>query len=81
MDPRCVRISSVEMTEGEKKQITRKEMAILNTIESFKRDKSIWKFGLPQQLFDNLFTFLSFASKIRPYVCRAAFMNADVSGK
>mgnify|MGYP000358358104 CR=1 FL=1 len=73
VNPSCFDISSVGMTEGEKKQITKKEMAILSTIERFKRDESIYRFGLPQQSFDNLFTFLSFASKIRPYVCRAAF--------
>jgi hypothetical protein len=81
VDPGCVTISSVGITEGEKKQITKKEMAILNTIERFKRDKSIYRFGLPQQSFDNLFTFLRIASKIRPYICRAAFLNTGVSGK
>ena len=81
VDPGCVNISSVGMTEGEKKQITKKEMAILSTIERFNRHESIYRFGLPQQSFENLFTFLKFASKIRPYICRAAFLNTDVSGK
>ncbi len=69
------------MTTEEIKQITENEMAILNTIERFKRDKSVCKFGLLQQSFDNLFTFLRFASKIRPYICRAAFLISDVSGR
>ncbi len=74
-------VSAVPLTKEEKIGISVEEMKILKTIRQFNKEGMMHKFRLPQHLYDTLFTFVNFASKIRPYICRAAFLKSEVSGQ
>ena len=76
----CERYSVSMMTNDEIRKINKEEMAILRTIGGCFKDDTFYKTILSGALYQDLFSFLGVASKIKPYICRAAFLGSNVSG-
>ena len=80
LNPGCERYSVSMMADDEIRNLNKEELAILRTIGGCFQDKKIHKTVLPSALYQDLFGFLGFSSKIKPYICRAAFLGTNVSG-
>ncbi len=66
------------LDDVELEHLTAKEKEILKTIGNIYKDDHFYKFQLSEELYKNLFIFLDFATKIRPFISRAEFMCSNV---
>jgi hypothetical protein len=62
----------------EKKNLTISQLDLLKTIDGIHENGFFYDVQLSKKLYDKLFLFLEFAEKIRPFICRAQFMQNDV---
>jgi hypothetical protein len=60
------------------KSLSAEELAILRTIGGFEVDDTFHGLILNSALYEDLFSFLGFASKIKPYICRAPYLTIEV---
>ncbi len=80
LDPGCDEYSKSMMTGDEIRNLKKEEKAVLETIGGCFKDEVFYKTLLPSGLYQDLFSFLGFASKIKPYICRGAFLANSVYG-
>ena len=67
------------LSADEVSRLSRREIGILQNLNSCFINNIYYKIALDQKKYDEIFKFLQTAKKIRPFICRAAFMASDVN--